>query len=403
VTPPTDRREPSIFGVLRIARFRRLYISHTVSLLGDAFTWIGLALLAYQLAGAESSIIVGSALTLRVIAYVVVAPGAGALADRFDRRWIMVAADLVRMLVVAGLFFATEVWQVYALMFVLNVFTALFRPAFEASIPETAGAADAPRAIALAGATTELLGVLGPGIAGGIAALVGTRWLFAIDAASFLLSGLVLLTLSLPRHDAETTPGTWLAQTLEGSRLLWRPPALRIVLGLELAAAISGAIILVNSVLLVRGVLREGESEYGWVMMGLGLGATLAALIFPRLKPWRRTVMMGGAAVSALALLPVALMGWTGIVALWALAGIGQNWVNLGAQTIIAEEFAPGVLGRVYGAHFAWSHLWWVGAYPLAGWLGSAFEVDAFAIGGAIALVLTGVVIALSMVARREG
>lgn len=383
----------SMLGVLRVPRFRRLFLSHTISLLGDAFTWVGLALLAYELAGSESAIILGSALTLRVVAYVAVAPWAGALADRLDRRRIMIGADLVRMAVVAGLVVATEVWQVYALMVLLNIFTALFRPAFEASIPATAGAANTSRAIALSGATTELLGVLGPGIAGGIAALAGARWLFAVDAASFLLSGLMLLALRLPPHDAAASSGSWLGQTLEGTRLLWRVSSLRLALGLELAAAVSGAIILVNSVQLVRGVLDEGEAEYGWVMMGLGLGATVAALVFPRLSAWRRGTMIAGAAISALALVPVPLVGWVGVAMLWAIAGIGQNWVNLGAQTMIAEEFEPGVLGRVYGAHFAWSHLWWVGAYPLAGWLGSAHGVESFTIGGVIALVLTALVV----------
>jgi MFS transporter, NRE family, putaive nickel resistance protein len=389
-----------LLGVLRIARFRRLYIAHAVSLFGDALTWVGLALLAYQLAGDEASVILGSALTLRVVAYVVIAPWAGTLADRIDRRAIMVASDLVRMLVVVGFVLASEVWQVYALMFLLNLFTALFRPAFESSIPETAGKEAAPRAIALASATTEIFGVFGPGIAGGIAALLGTRWLFAIDATSFLLSALVLFTLRLTSERAAAEPTTWLRDTVEGSRLLWRPPALRVALGLELAAAISGAVILVDTVLFVRGVLGLGESEYGWVMMGFGLGATLAALVFPRLRRWRIGLMFSGAAMSALALLPVAMTGWVGVAALWIVAGAGQNWVNIGAQTLIAESFEQSVLGRVYGAHFAWSHLWWVGAYPIAGWLGANFAADAFPYGGLIAAVLTLLIVTLSLISR---
>lgn len=387
------RAKPALFSALRVPRFRRLYAAHAISLLGDALTWVGLALLAYELAGAKSVVILASALTLRVVAYVVVAPWAGSLADRFDRRSLMVISDFVRMLVVGGLFFAFEVWHVYALMLVLNIFTALFRPSFEASIPETAGSENAPGAIALSGATTELLGVLGPGIAGGIAALVGTRWLFAADAISFLLSGLVLMTLSLERQRQASTSVSWVAQTWAGTRRLWSLGSLRLALGLEFVVAISGAIVLVDTVMLIRGVLGAGESEYGWVMMGFGLGATIGALVFPRLKPWRRTVMIFGAALSGIALLPVPMLGWIGIAGLWVTAGIGQNWVNIGAQTIIAEEFEPEVLGSVYGAHFAWSHLWWVGAYPLAGWLGTALAVNAFPAGGAIALMFTVVVI----------
>jgi NRE family putative nickel resistance protein-like MFS transporter len=136
--------------------------------------------------------------------------------------------------------------------------------------------------------------------------------------------------------------------------------------------------------------------------MGFGLGATLAALLFPRLRRWRLGLMVAGAAISALALLPVPTMGWVGVAALWALAGAGQNWVNIGAQTLIAETFEQGVLGRVYGAHFAWSHLWWVGAYPIAGWLGARFAGAAFPYGGAIALALTVLIALVALRSRRN-
>ena len=72
-----------------------------------------------------------------------------------------------------------------------------------------------------------------------------------------------------------------------------------------------------------------------------------------------------------LALLPANFANLGGLLVLWTIAGIGQTLVNVPTQTLIANRVAVEVQGRVYGAHFAWSHLWWALAYPLAGWMGS--------------------------------
>ena len=85
------------FRSLRNPAFARLYLSQTTSLLGDALTWVGLALLAFELAGSNSSVILGVALTLRVTAFVILSPLAGALADRLDRKAILVTSDLGRI------------------------------------------------------------------------------------------------------------------------------------------------------------------------------------------------------------------------------------------------------------------------------------------------------------------
>lgn len=73
------------FGVLRNPRFARLYAAQTVSQVGDALTWVALALLAYELAGANAAVVLGVALTLRVGAYVAISPWVGVLADRPQR------------------------------------------------------------------------------------------------------------------------------------------------------------------------------------------------------------------------------------------------------------------------------------------------------------------------------
>ena len=88
------------FSVLKEKIFLRLYLSQTISLLGDAFTWVGIALLAFQFGGTHSAEILSIALTLRVTAFIIFGPYAGVLADRIDRKKIMYITHFVRMAIV---------------------------------------------------------------------------------------------------------------------------------------------------------------------------------------------------------------------------------------------------------------------------------------------------------------
>jgi MFS transporter, NRE family, putaive nickel resistance protein len=158
--------------------FARLYLAQTINLVGDSLTWLGLALLAFELAGAQAGTVLAGALTLRVRAFVILSPIAGAIADRASRKRLMVVTHLARMVIVCLLPFVTQIWQIYAIVLSLNVLYAFFAPTYTATIPLATTAAERSQAIALSSATYQLLGVLGPGLAGSIAAFVGTKQVF---------------------------------------------------------------------------------------------------------------------------------------------------------------------------------------------------------------------------------
>ncbi|WP_229598485.1 MFS transporter [Runella zeae] len=124
------------FQALRNKTFAKLYLAQTISLIGDAFTWVGLALLAYEIDKERSSIILATALTLRVTAFIVFSPFAGVLADRVERKKILYFTHFVRMSIVACLPFITSELQIYGLVFFLNVFNAFFTPTYRAIIPQ---------------------------------------------------------------------------------------------------------------------------------------------------------------------------------------------------------------------------------------------------------------------------
>src|SRR6476620_770133 len=184
------------FSPLREKIFLKLYLSQTISLLGDAFTWVGIALLAFKFGGNHSAAILATALTLRVTAFILFGPYAGVLADRIDRKKILYVTHFVRMAIVGCLPFVTASWHIYVLIFLLNIFNAFFTPAYNAAIPQSiTNEENYSSGIALSNATNQLLAVLGPGLAGIAAIWLGARQIFFVDAASFIIAAVLILSL----------------------------------------------------------------------------------------------------------------------------------------------------------------------------------------------------------------
>ncbi|MEM9771277.1 MAG: MFS transporter [Cyanobacteria bacterium P01_D01_bin.73] len=388
--------QSQIFRCLANPIFARLYSAQTINLIGDALTWLGLALLAFEIAGENAGVILSGALTLRVVAYVVLSPVAGAIADRVDRKLLMVLTHLMRMGLICLFPFINQPWQVYATVLALNVFSAFFMPTYKATIPLVVDSSEYPQAIALSSATYQILGVLGPGIAGSVAALVGTRQIFFLDALTFLIAALLILSLPgklrVPQVEKKTeNHRTW--QDLQaGTICLFRDPLIRYALVMQLVAAIIGATILINTVGYVQGTLQLDKLEYGWTMAAFGLGASLAAVGLSVVKQTRSklTLTTFGAVLISLAIFPANWVGLNSLLILWLLAGVGQTLINVPTQVLIADRVDVNIQGRVYGAHFAWSHFWWAIAYPLTGWMGSNFPLAIFFNSSLIGLAVLG-------------
>lgn len=150
--------------------FARLYIAQTNNQFDDALIWLGLALLAFKFSSGNSAEILSVAIALRVIAFALLSPLAGVIADRINRKYILVIIHVFRLVIVGMFPFVEEIWQLYALVFSLNVFNAFFTPTYNATIPMVFDDEKMyGKAIALSVTTYQLLGVLGLGMAGEMA------------------------------------------------------------------------------------------------------------------------------------------------------------------------------------------------------------------------------------------
>jgi NRE family putative nickel resistance protein-like MFS transporter len=400
----------SPFTALREKLFARLYFAQAVSLLGDAVTWLGIALLAFEFGGDHSARILSVALTLRVTAYIIFGPYAGVLADRLDRKKILYTTHFIRMGLVATLPFVQTLVQLYVVIFLLNIFHAFFTPAFKSAIPQViSDRKNYTPAIVLSNGTWQLLGMLGPGLAGGLAAFMGARQIFFFDALTFVVAAFLILAI----------PGSLIARKIEparaigrisvwkdisvGTRLLFGSRPIRFAVMIEMVIAIAGAQVFVNTVGLVKGGMGMNDQHYGWVMMAFGIGATLAAFTsnaIDRSKNKRFLLIL--AAVLIISGISLAnFVPYTVLLFVWMLAGLGQGFTYLPSQIMVAENIPIHEQGRVYGAHFAWVHLFWGIGYILAGVTGTYFNTREFLSGAAIALFLFAIVL-LTLIQKRK-
>lgn len=414
-----DAQDAGAAGGLTANRdFVRLFGAQLTSLLGSGVTSVALAAFAYQLVGRNATVVVGTALTLRILAFVTLSPVAGVLADRVDRKRMLVVADALRVLLLGAFPFITAVWQVYALIFAINAVTAFFTPTFEASLPEVVGEHLYTRAVALSRVATDLESVGGPLVAGVLIALVGVRWAFWFDGLTYLASAVLVWRSRMPRAPRPTTPFPWGdfgAQVTHGTRVLLRVPALRQALLLHLAEAAAGAAAIVATVVYVRDVLGRGETSFALTMATLGIGSSVAALLVTRRAEhveradvgaeaagpehashqryhrWATHTLVAGGLLLTIALLPGVLRPPFGLLlALWALNGAGQALIAVASVGLLARHTAPEERGRAYAAHFALTHLFWLGTYPAVGYLGRAVGVPlTFTAAGAVTLLAT--------------
>jgi MFS family permease len=372
-----------MLGTLRNPTFRHLFAAQIVALVGTGLATVALGLLAWQLAGENAGAVLGTALAIKMVAYVTLAPVAAAIAERLPRRAFLVALDLIRAGVIAFLPFVDQVWQVYVLIFALQAASAGFTPAFQAVIPDVLkDEGDYTNALSLLRLSEDLEQLASPILAALLLTVVSFPVLFAGTVLGFVASAALVVTARMPAR-APTEPGHFWRDVTKGIRIYTRTPRLRGLMVMEAAVAAAGAMVYVNTVVLVQARLGLGEDAVAWAFAGFGAGSMLAAVLLPRIldRLRDRPVMIGGAVfmVAGVALVP--LVGHlAALIALWAVLGFGFSLTQTPIGRIVNRSAHEADRGAVFAAQFALSHACWLVTYPLAGWIGATAGLSAAAL-----------------------
>jgi MFS family permease len=362
--------------------YRHLFTAQLVALFGTGLTTVALGLLAYDLAGAEAGAVLGTALAIKMVTYVTVAPIAGAYADRVPRRVFLVCLDVVRALVVLALPFVTQVWQIYVLIVVLQSASAAFTPTFQAVLPDILpDERDYTRALSASQLASTMESLVSPMLAAAVLTVVSFHWLFTGTSVGFVASAALVVTTRIPDAVGSRRGGVW-DRTLAGVRIYAATPRLRGVLGVNLVVAAAGSVVMVNTVNYVRGELGRSQADVALLLAGNGVGTMLVALLLPRVLdrvPERRVMLTGAVVLLAGTVgaigLSTASSGawrWTAVLVVWAVIGAGTGLVLTPVGRVLRRSSTASDRPAVFAAQFSLSHACWLLAYPVAGWVATA-------------------------------
>ncbi|WP_417413391.1 MFS transporter [Hoeflea sp.] len=383
--------------VLAHPAYARLFAAQVIALTGTGLLTVGLGLLAYDLAGDQAGVVLGTVFTIKMLAYVGLAPVASALAERWPRKHVLIGADIIRALVALTLPFIDAVWQIYGLIFVLQAASATFTPAFQATIPDILDdERDYTKALSLSRLAYDLENLLSPALAGVLLAFISYHWLFGGTVLGFIGSALLVLAASIPAVERASKARPFRERLTRGIHIYIATPRLRGLLALNLSAAAAGAFVLVNTVVVVRGGYGAGDAQVAYALAAFGGGSMLAALALPRLLDTLsdRSIMVGaGFLLSAVTLLhagyqfSTGLPAWSGLLAVWGVSGVLYASILTPSGRLLRNSAHAEDRPALFAAQFTLSHLCWLLAYPVAGLAGSALGLpEAMAILGAIAL-----------------
>lgn len=284
----TDPAEtgPALLRPLRSRDFRLLFAGETVSVLGDQFHFVALAWLALQLTG--SGLALGTVLMTAAIPRAVFMLVGGAFSDRFSPRSLMLVSNAIRAVVV-GILAAlvlggnAELWHLYLLAGIFGVVDAFFYPALSTIVPMLVPNRQLAPANALVQGAQQIMGLVGPALAGVMIALVNTGPAFAIDAASFGVAAVALLLIAGGRRHADPAAAgdrpSMLSSIGGGVRAAWADPAVRslVILIAAFNFAFTGPIS-VGLAFLADHRFDGGSAAFGLLFSAFGGGAVLGAI-----------------------------------------------------------------------------------------------------------------------------
>ncbi|NNH70503.1 MFS transporter [Nocardia uniformis] len=362
--------------------YLRLFTAQVSALFGTGLTTVALGLLAYEFAGADATAVLGTALTIKMLVYVTVAPIVAAYVDRFPRRLFLFGLNVIRAAVVLALPFIDQVWHIYVLIAVLQTASAAFTPTYQAIIPDILpDEREYTRALSAAQLAATMETLLSPMLAAAALLLISFHWLFVGTAIGFAVSAVLVVTTRIPNAGA-AAEGSFRERIAVGMRIFAATPRLRGLLGLNLVVAAAGSVIMVNTVNYVRDTLGGTQTGVAMLLAANGFGTMISALSLPRVldRIGARPVMLGGAAtlvtglVSAIALsvAPVGSWSWAAAIAVWAVVGAGTAAVLTPIGQVLRRSSHAADRPALFAAQFSLSHLAWLITYPIAGWLTAA-------------------------------
>ncbi len=379
---------------LRHRNFQLFFGGQAISLIGTWMQAVAESWLVYRLTGSEVLLgFVGFAGQIPVFLF---APFGGALADRYDRRWILVATQTSAMLLAMTLAILTlthrvVVWEVFALGALLGLVNAFDIPTRQSFFVDIVGRDDLLNAIALNSSMFNGARIVGPAIAGILVATIGEGWCFFANAVSYLAVIAGLLAMRRASQPRPPVVGSTFRRIADGFRFAAKTRPVRALLLLLAAVSLAGTPYAVLMPVFAEKILHSGARGLGLLMGASGVGALIGsiALAMRRQLKGLGSWVANAAIAVGIALALFSLSHTFGLSALLLVPVGGAFMVTLGSSNTLIQAMVPDSLrGRVMAVY----SMMFMGMAPfgallagaLAGRIGAAHTVAA---GGGICFI----------------
>jgi len=347
-------------SLFRDRDFLLLWAAQAISSLGDWALMIAIPVTVYNATGSRTALsfaFVSETLPLLVLGIL-----AGVVVDRWERRRLMIASDIGRMLATLLLLTIPSIahlnqgglWIIYGVAFATSALGSVFSPARQALMTDLLPREKLMQATALSSSSQRVTALLGPALAGVLLLWLHPRGVFIFDAATFAVSAVCVFLIRDPRKARKAVRGLegfW-TDLLEGLRLFAPGTMLGLLITLVGTAAFAGGIYNTLEYAYVHDVMKLGGSGFGFMMSALGLGALTAVPLVagPLKEAAPGKLVSSGLAIMAVSLFVLVSSRHTlmGAVCFFGF-GLGNMIMYLPIVTLFALAAEPAVRGRVYG------------------------------------------------------
>ncbi len=353
--------------------FTKLFVAQIIALVGTGLSTVALSLLAYDMAGGRAGTVLGIALAFKMIAYVFFAPIIGGIVHRVSRKSFLITMDALRALIVLLMPFVSEIWHIYVLIFLLNLFSAGFKPVFQAVIPDILNNDQQyGKALAYSRVAYDLENILSPTLAG-IGLLFFTyTGLFVFNSVAFVISALIIIITLLPKPKPVERSGNFIDEITYGVVSYFKTPRLRSLLVLYIGIAVGSSMVIVNTVIYVKEYLMLPDTTLALFFACSGLGSMLMAFTYPLIAK-----QLNDKAIIQLGILTLSISlffmsyepSFNFALINWFIIGTGLSLSQIPAGKIVNMSANPNDRTAYFSAQFSLSHMCWLIGYLAAGQL----------------------------------
>ncbi|MBT2680906.1 MFS transporter [Bacillus sp. ISL-35] len=301
--------EAGIFKPLKNKAYRSLFGAQVFSDLGNWLDFIAIqVIVAYHWGLGEAAI--ASVIIIMGIPWVIIGPLASVFVDRLPQKILMITCLLLRVLFVAGMFFAPNLYVMLLFVFLKSTVAALYDPARQSAIRHTVSEEDLPEAVTLSQLSVNTMKIVGPALGGGLIALYGVRSPFIFEAAGFLIA--VVILMALPKIESESSAkkqeSSYLDDLKEGVRHIF---SARILKAAIILSSIAFFIIFLYDGLFVFVAQNLGFAgeEFGLLVSSVGFGSVVGALLLGRFTSWKNKPIQQMALASVMSGILILLIG----------------------------------------------------------------------------------------------